>query len=112
MPVAGRWAMVFAITAFPYARQEGLGRVFKENANGLALIIATVVTLLAAVVLLRWAGLMIMVVAAGIVAGAAAFCNRRFAGLTGDNYGALNEIAEVTVLLLVTGLLHTGWSLF
>lgn len=31
MPVGSRWAMVFAIFAYPYARPEGLGMVFKQE---------------------------------------------------------------------------------
>ena len=30
MPVASRWSMVYAIFAFPYARPEGLGAVYKK----------------------------------------------------------------------------------
>ena len=45
MPMAGRWAMVYAISLYPYARPTGLGRVFKQQANGKNLIIATVFVL-------------------------------------------------------------------
>ncbi|MFH1338105.1 MAG: adenosylcobinamide-GDP ribazoletransferase [Nanoarchaeota archaeon] len=33
---------------------------------------------------------------------------RKFAGLTGDNYGAINEVAEVIVLILVVLLARIG----
>ena len=111
MPTAGRWAMVYVITAFPYARPSGLGTVFKENAGRWSLIIASIIVLAVAGGLLRWAGLVIMVVVWGITAGLAVFFKRRFAGLTGDNYGAINEIVEVTVLMMVVLLSHMHWVL-
>jgi cobalamin synthase len=35
----------------------------------------------------------------------------KFAGLTGDTYGAINEIAEVGVLILIGLLAHNDWLL-
>jgi adenosylcobinamide-GDP ribazoletransferase len=111
MPTAGRWAIVYAITVYPYARPSGLGTVFKENAGRWSLIIASVVTLAVAGGLFFWAGLVIMAVVWGITAGVGAFFKRRFAGLTGDNYGAINVIVEVTVLVVVVLLSHMHWLL-
>jgi adenosylcobinamide-GDP ribazoletransferase len=57
--------------------------------------------LIAAVVLLKWWGL-VLVVALGLIAfGIASYFRSRLGGLTGDNYGAINELAEVLVLLLI-----------
>jgi cobalamin synthase len=36
-----------------------------------------------------------------VVFGVAAFLRRRLEGLTGDSYGALNELSEVLVLILL-----------
>ena len=38
MPVLGRFAMVIAITVFPYARNEGMGKAFADFAGKKALI--------------------------------------------------------------------------
>ncbi len=111
MPVAGRWAMVYVITVYPYARPQGLGTVFKENAGKGTLVIATIITLVVAGGLFFWAGLVIMAVVWGVAAGAGAFFKKRFAGLTGDNYGAINVIAEVTVLVVVVLLSRMHWLL-
>ncbi len=100
MPAAGRWAMVYAIFVYPYARPSGLGRAFKEGTHWPALAAATVVTLAVAAITLQWAGLLIVLLVWGITAALAAWFNKTFAGLTGDNYGAINEIAEVSVLIL------------
>ncbi|GAI42142.1 unnamed protein product, partial [marine sediment metagenome] len=36
-----------------------------------------------------------------IVVAMAAYLKGKFGGLTGDTYGAINEVAEVSVLILV-----------
>ncbi|MBA7651590.1 Adenosylcobinamide-GDP ribazoletransferase [subsurface metagenome] len=38
----------------------------------------------------------------------AAYLKRKFSGLTGDTYGAINEVAEVCVLILVLILAKFG----
>ncbi len=101
MPVISRWAMVYTIFAYPYARPSGLGKVFKQGVNWLKLVMATLIALAVAAALSRLAGLAVMLGAWVIVVIMATYLKRKFAGLTGDTYGAINEVAEVSVLLLV-----------
>jgi adenosylcobinamide-GDP ribazoletransferase len=107
-PVVGRWAMVYAIYAFPYARPSGLGTVFKERSGIAGFIVATVITLLVTFLFLRFIGLIAFAVTAGIVTGVAFFFKRRLGGLTGDTYGSVNEITQSAILLLVIAL--GGWA--
>jgi len=109
MPVVSRWAMVYAIFAYPYAKPSGLGKVFKQGASWQRLTIATLIALAVAVVLARLAGLVIMFGIWVIVIAMAAYLKRKFSGLTGDNYGAINEVTEVCVLVLVCLLTHNQW---
>ena len=93
----GRLAQVFAIVAFPYVRPTGLGKAFKDAARPVHLLVATMVTITAAV----WVGTRGIVAAAtGVLAGMViAVClRRRLGGLTGDAYGAINEMVEIVVL--------------
>ena len=101
MPVVSRWAMVYAIFAHPYARPSGLGKVFKEMASRRRFVVATLVALAVVIALDRLPGLAIMFGVWVIVAAMAAYLERKFSGLTGDTYGAINEVAEVSVLILV-----------
>jgi cobalamin synthase len=39
----------------------------------------------------------------------ATYLKRKLAGLTGDTYGAINEVAEVGVLLIVCLLAYNQW---
>lgn len=109
MAVVSHWAMVYAVFAYPYAKPSGLGRVFKQGANRTRFIVATVVALVVAVILAQLAGLVIMFGIWIIVMAMAFYLKGRFGGLTGDTYGAINEIAEVLVLILVCLLAHFQW---
>jgi len=117
MPVISRWAMVYALFAYPYARPSGLGKVFKQEANWQRFVIATIITLAVVMGLTHWpnitysylAGLVIMGGTWVIVTAVAVYLKHKFAGLTGDTYGAINEVAEVCVLILVCLLAHNQW---
>ena len=117
MPVISRWAMVYAIVAYPYARQEGLGKAFKLGASRWRLITASLLALLLAIMsgwfggiaYYYFAGLVIMLVIWVIIIPAASYFKRKFAGLTGDTYGAINEIAEVGVLILTSIFAFNEW---
>jgi len=109
LPVASRWAMVYAVFAYPYARPSGLGKVFKQGAGWPQLTMATLIALAVAAALFQLTGLVIMFAIWVIVVAMAAYLKRKFSGLTGDTYGAINEVAEVCVLLLVILLAHNQW---
>ena len=108
-PILSRWAMVAALGAFPYVRRQGLGSPFHlgsaRRATGVALAVAA-----AAAVLLGGLGGVAML--AGV--SALAWClgwamSRMLGGLTGDTYGAINELTEVAVLMAAVALAPHGW---
>ena len=101
MPTLSRWAMVSIIFTFPYAKRYGMGLAFKQGANWQRLTITTVISLVVAVALLKLWGLVLMAALWLIAFGIASYFRSRLGGLTGDNYGAINELAEVLVLLLI-----------
>ena len=117
MPVVGRWAMVYTVFAYPYARPAGLGKIFKQGANWQRFTVATVTTLAVAIGLTRvanipnfyLASLAIMLAIWIIVTAMATYLKRKIAGLTGDTYGAINEVAEVCVLILICLLAYNHW---
>ncbi|HLI27864.1 MAG TPA: adenosylcobinamide-GDP ribazoletransferase [Chloroflexota bacterium] len=101
-----RWAMVYAIVAFPYGRAEGLGRVFKDQAGPHALLVATALGALIAGGVLGGVGLVTLALAALIAWLFARYCLGRLPGLTGDTYGALNELVQTLLLVLLPPLLR------
>lgn len=101
MPTLSRWTVVSIIFTFPYAKRSGMGLAFKQGATWQRLTIATIIALIIAVILLKWWGLVLMAALWLIAFGIASSFRSRLGGLTGDNYGAINEISEVLVLLLI-----------
>lgn len=101
-PMISRWAMVNAIYAFPYARVNGLGMPFKQSITSGQYLIATLVATLVMLVLFPFSGIIVFLITWLIVTLAALFLKSRLNGLTGDNYGAINELAFTTVLLIMS----------
>ncbi len=116
MPLVSRWAMVYAVYAFPYARPEGLGKAYKDATRWPQFTIATLVTLVIVTFgIFRWLSVIGLLAMCGvwIIASLLAFyLKHKFAGLTGDTYGAINEAGEVMALIFIVlfyniGLGHT-----
>jgi adenosylcobinamide-GDP ribazoletransferase len=117
IPVIGRWTMVYAIAMYPYARNQGLGKAFKDGVTRTRLAFATLITLGLSIVLAWWAdldyyyivGFGIMVIVGLTIIAVSEYFRRKFAGLTGDTYGAINELAETGVLLIASVACFNGW---
>jgi adenosylcobinamide-GDP ribazoletransferase len=101
MPVLGRWAAVWAVFAFPYARSAGMGLAYKEGVRWHDVVVASLVALPVAVLVLSWQGAVLMALLGLVMFGVAHCLRAKFGGLTGDTYGAIIELSEVVVLLLV-----------
>ena len=108
MPALGRWAGVCCVFAFPYARPQGLGKAFKEQATWPRVALATALALALSLGFLGLKGLALMSGVGLIALALAAFLRRRFAGLTGDTYGAIIEVCELAALLLA--IVIPAWS--
>ena len=99
-PCLSRFAMVITMGVFPYVRAQGLGTAFQVESNWRQLAFAIVTAAVAGGLLLGIAGLLLLVCATGLALGLGWWCRRMLGGMTGDTYGATNEVAEVTILLL------------
>jgi adenosylcobinamide-GDP ribazoletransferase len=103
-PVVSRWAMVYAIFAFRYARPEGLGKAYKDATRWPQFTAAAIFTLVVAAALyplFSIVGLLIVVGIWIIITGLSFYFRYKFAGLTGDTYGAINEVSEVLAFTLI-----------
>ena len=101
VPVLGRWGMTLAVVAFPYGRPEGLGRAMKDHAGWREVALTTALTLVVAWFAGNWVGLVALALAGVVTWAVARFALARLSGLTGDVYGAICELVEVVVLLLL-----------
>ncbi len=105
-PCLSRWAMLVTLELFPYARRQGIGVPFRADGRRWQLAGGLAVAMLAAVALTGPAGLALMALASGVALGIGAWASRLLGGVTGDVYGAVNEIAETSVLALAALLAH------
>lgn len=101
MPVLSRWCVVWPLSLFPYARPQGIGHAFKSQANWSRVIIATLLAAAISIAIFKLQGIIIMAGLWIITMLAALFINRRLSGLTGDSYGAIIELGDLSVLLLI-----------
>jgi adenosylcobinamide-GDP ribazoletransferase len=100
IPTLSRWGISLALIAYPYARAQGLGRAIKDNAGWQELLLATLIAGLTAWFTFQWLGLVALGMSAIVVWLTATFIMRRIPGLTGDIYGAINELVEVVLLVI------------
>jgi adenosylcobinamide-GDP ribazoletransferase len=97
-PVLGRWSIVLVACVFPYGRESGLGSPLKAAATPSALVLASVVPLVACL-WLGWGGVLAGAVAALAALGLSRWLVSLLPGLTGDCYGAVCEVVETAVWL-------------
>lgn len=104
MPILSRWMMVFAVAWFPYARAEGgLGQSFADHTRPSHWLLASLPALLAAFLLFPSTPASLVLLGVWLVGVLTSlFLHFRLGGLTGDTYGAVNEIAELAVLAVGT----------
>jgi adenosylcobinamide-GDP ribazoletransferase len=101
MPALSRWMTLSAIFICPAAQTDGIGSTIKKEATWQRFVVATIFALAASIILLQWKGLLLVVILWMAVSGITLLFKSRFGGLTNDNYGAINEITEVLVLILI-----------
>ena len=97
MPIIGRMAMVLAVSCFPYARADGMGKTFADMANRRTVAIAAVTT---SVLVIPIGLLATLALVLGVVF-TLLFCrwvSAILGGVTGDVYGAATVLTETIVL--------------
>ena len=101
-PCLSRWGMLLAMELFPYVRREGLGTEFFRKRGRWPLIGGLCLALPAAIALAGTTGALFFVLASGVSWAVGTWAARALGGLTGDIYGAVNETAEASVLVVAT----------
>ena len=107
-PVLSRWTMVLLLAVFPYSRARGLGTPFHRGNAVIATGAAAVMAVAAAILLggIGGAALLVGVSLLALLLGQG--ISRMLTGLTGDSYGAVNELSEAAVLMAAVALLPYG----
>lgn len=112
-PTLGRWCMCWAMVRYPYARPEGLGRAMKDNAARHDLVLATIIAGVTIIVVAFFTGPLVPFFLPATLLATTLLINftlRRIPGLTGDVYGAICELTELLVLVLMASPLIGTWQ--
>ena len=109
-PMVSRWTMTLLLTVFPYGRQQGIGTAFASGSRPwLATGIAFLTVGAVAWFMLGLSGLIVLLVASVSALLLGVWASRRLGGgLTGDCYGAANEISEAVSLTLLVPLVESS----
>lgn len=100
-PTLARGAVLGAIFVFPAARSSGMGYTFKRGWGWRGLVLANLISLSAAVIILGINGLILAAILYLTILSFGYYLRSKLGGLTGDNYGALIEIGEALVFMLI-----------
>lgn len=101
-PSLSRAGMLLTIIVFKYARDQGLGVSFKVQTRWWMDALGLGIAAAAGVLILGIGGLVLAAVTLVVALAIGSFTSQLLGGMTGDTYGAVNELTEVSVLL--TGL--------
>lgn len=106
LPVWSRWVEVFAIASYPYARTEGMGKIWHDTTGLSDLLLAAAIPglfTLAICIYLHshiYSLLILMTVLPGILFS---YCiHKVLYGQTGDTYGASVEFSEAAGLIVLS----------
>lgn len=100
-PMIGRWAMVVASAIASYPKSSGLGKSFVGYPKKKGLLVSTLPVFVIGLILFKLNLFWYLALTLLFVFGAVSYLKKRIGGLTGDNLGAICEIAETLTLLLV-----------
>lgn len=98
----GRYLMVLGAFVSRYPHQEGAGKNYIGKISLSIFLTASLFMLLIAVATFQIKGLFLFLAALVGSVLWIVYCRRRIGGMTGDNLGALGEVSEAVLLLLLT----------
>ncbi len=98
---SSRWAMVLALRVFPGARPTGLGAAFHQAVTTERLLLAGIVALAIVLLIGQFIGLIVWLAGTVSTLILGLLITRSLGGLTGDSYGAIEEVVEVVALLVL-----------
>lgn len=100
---ASRTAILLAMRFSKYAKPKGVGQLASGELSQETLLIATGIALLLALLLAGFTGVIAVLVGLGVAFVFLRYLDRRLGGYTGDGLGAMEQIAQITILIFLTG---------
>ena len=101
-PAIGRWSMVIAAFLGKPARlKNSMGKLFMDYVGWREVIFASLTLAVIGILLFKLYFLPLLIIAIGIVLLILKYCHQRIGGISGDILGTINEIVEVSILLVI-----------
>jgi adenosylcobinamide-GDP ribazoletransferase len=112
MPIFSKWAMIPLMYHATSARKEGLGKIFIDSAGRETFLLSTLFLIIFCAVAslclfprtyrMTMTGLVLFLAAMHYLLSllSVRFFTSKFGGVTGDHFGALNEISEILFLIV------------
>ena len=99
-PILGRWAMVL-LGYRSQAAKPGLGSTLIERLETKHVVFATFITLILVAAIAHGTGIAMMIWITLLALAGRRYFHRRLGGVTGDTFGAIGELSETSVLVIV-----------
>jgi adenosylcobinamide-GDP ribazoletransferase len=99
-PILGRWGMVL-LAYRSKAAKAGLGSNLIDHLQTKHFLLATLLTLLLVTAIFRRNGIVMMAWVAVFTIASKNYFHRRLGGVTGDIFGAVGELSETSVIVLL-----------
>ena len=112
LPCLSRLGMLVTMAAFAYVREHGMGTAFQAGTARWHVPFGIAVALVASLAVLGYAGLALVGGAVAVSLALGRWISGMLGGMTGDAYGAVNEVTEVAVLLLGVALFSATPELY
>jgi adenosylcobinamide-GDP ribazoletransferase len=104
-PVIGRASIAFMAFIGKNAKEKGSGNLFIKNVGMIQLIINLVMATAIPLYITGFSGLAVLPAALVVTALFNMLCNEKMGGITGDSFGANNELVELfTLIILCAGI--------
>lgn len=99
-PCLSRWGLLMNMQLYPYARAQGFGTAFQAERVAVGTLIGLATAVVASVLIAGIGGIIMLLTVTAVAWGLGCWMSGLLdGGLTGDSYGALNEVGEVIALL-------------
>lgn len=111
-PCLSRFAMLATMYSFNYVREIGLGTSLKAGLGLKQIALGLATAAGASALFMGIGGVVLLALVLLVSVAIGSWISKLIGGMTGDSYGAVNEIAEVTTLLIAVALVPVITTLF
>ena len=101
-PILGRCAQTLALGSAKHARQDGIGAAIIQGMGTRHLLVALALTVAVCLILLPVKGMIALTAVFAVTLLVKSYFQSRLGGLTGDIVGCINELAEITALIVLS----------